>query len=250
MKSKRFEDLVPVYSVEGGEIAAEPLKDFLEAQGIPAMISQDSAGAIYGFTVGNLGMAMILVDPENEAKARELLKEVDKGEYAQEKLTDCPIGCELLGPQSEPIDDPELNARKKVLVICTANSARSQIAEAVINTDCWDSWVAFSAGTDPAANVNPYALRVLEEAAIFHQGYPKSLELFKEIPLDLVITVCDRANESCPIWLGATKHIHVGFLDPAKTEGTDEEKLNAFRECLRNIRATIPALLKAQTDKS
>jgi len=246
MNSKRFEDLIPVYAVEGGEMAAEPVKDFLEAQGVPAMVSKDSAGAIYGFTVGNLGMAMILVDPENEAKAREILRAMETGSFVEERLADCPTGCELIGPQSEAIDDESLNARKKVLVVCTANSARSQISEAVINTDCWDTWVAFSAGTEPAASVNPYALRVLEEADIFHQGYPKSVDLFKDAELDLVITVCDHANETCPLWLGPTKHIHVGFEDPAKVEGSDEVKLQAFRDCLANIRATLPALLKAQ----
>ncbi len=245
MKSKSLEDLVAVYSVEGGEAVAGPLRDFLEAQGIPAMISQESAGAIYGFTVGNLGMAMILVDPENEAKARELLARMERGEYSQEKLAECPAGCELLGPQSEAIDDAQLNARKKVLVICTSNSARSQMAEAVINTDCWDSWIAYSAGIEPAASVNPYAVRVLEEAGIFHQGYPKSVDLFKGMPLDLVLTVCDQANEACPIWLGSGKRSHVGFEDPAKVEGSEEQKLSAFRECLKLIRATIPPLLNS-----
>lgn len=245
MKSKSYEDLVAVYAVEGGEAVAGPIRDFLEAQGIPAMLSQDSAGAIYGFTVGNLGMATILVDPEDEAKARELLARMEQGEFSQEKLADCPIGCELIGPQSEAIDDAELNARKKVLVLCTGNSVRSQMAEAVINTDCWDTWIAYSAGTEPAASVNPYAVRVLEEAGIFHQGYPKLVEVFKDMPLDLVITVCDRANESCPVWLGSVKHVHVGFKDPAKVEGSETEKLFAFRECLKLIRATIPALLKS-----
>lgn len=245
MKSKSYEDLVAVYSVEGGEAVAGPIRDFLEAQGIPAMLSQESAGAIYGFTVGNLGMAMILVDPENEAKARELLAQMERGEYSQEKLSECLTGCELVGPQSEAIDDAELNARKKVLVICTGNSARSQMAEAVINTDCWDSWIAYSAGVEPAASVNPYALRVLEEAGIFHQGYPKSVDLFKDMALDLVLTVCDHANETCPVWLGGDKHIHIGFEDPAKIEGSEAEKLYAFRESLKLIRATIPPLLKS-----
>ena len=245
MKSKSLEDLVEVYSVEGGEAVAGPLRDFLEAQGIPAMVSQESAGAIYGFTVGNLGMATILVDPENAAKARELLAQMERGEYSQEKLAECPTGCELVGPQSEAIDDAELNARKKVLVICTGNSARSQMAEAVINTDCWDSWIAYSAGIEPAASVNPYALRVLEEAGIFHQGYPKSVDEFKGMHLDLVITVCDQANEFCPIWLGGDKRSHIGFEDPAKVEGSDAEKLYAFRECLKLIRATIPSLLNS-----
>jgi len=247
MKSKSLEDLIAIYSVEGGDAVAVPIKDFLEAQGIPTMISRESAGAIYGFTVGNLGMAMILVDPENEAKARELLAQMDRGEYSHEKLAECPTGCELVGPQSEAIDDAELNARKKVLVICTANSARSQMAEAVINTDCWDTWVAYSAGVEPAASVNHYALRALEEAGIFHQGYPKSVDVFKGMPLDLVITVCDHANETCPIWLGGDKHVHIGFEDPAKAEGSDAEKMYAFRECLKLIRATIPPLLKSMS---
>lgn len=246
MKSKRLEDLVAVYATKGGELAATPIKDFLEAQGIPTMIGQDSAGAIYGFTVGNLGVATILVDPENEEAARALLAKMDEGAFEEEKLSDCPLGCEILGPQSEPIDDPDLIARKKVLVICTANSARSQMAEAVINTDCWDKWVAFSAGTEPAAAINPFALQALEKAGIFHQGYPKSVDIFKDTHLDLVITVCDKASESCPNWLGAVKQIHMGFADPAKAEGSDEEKLRIFQGCLEQIRVTIPALLEKE----
>ncbi|MBI9044698.1 MAG: arsenate reductase ArsC [Anaerolineaceae bacterium] len=133
--------------------------------------------------------------------------------------------------------------KKKVLFLCTGNSCRSHMAEAIINTKLGDGWQAFSAGTDPAGYVHPKAITVLEEMGIQHSGESKHTDVFKDIPLDLVITVCDHAAENCPIWLGKGKLVHVGFPDPAKASGTEEEILHVFRQVRDAIAEQIPVVL-------
>ncbi|HAE85854.1 MAG TPA: low molecular weight phosphatase family protein [Anaerolineaceae bacterium] len=172
---------------------------------------------------------------------------MESGEYAHEILVGDAETNENLGVQSQP-DEAELKQRKRVLFLCTGNSARSQMAEAIVNHDLWNRWIAVSAGTRPAGYVHPYALAALEEAGIFHQGESKSVEVFKGQNFDLVVTVCDQAREACPLWLGPEKRIHVGFEDPAAVQGTEEEKMAAFRKTLKLIRATIPAVLKEFED--
>jgi arsenate reductase len=123
----------------------------------------------------------------------------------------------------------KLMTKQKVLFLCTGNSARSQIAEALVNARL-DGWQAVSAGTHPAERVNPYALRALAEIGIHMQGaQPKHVETFLRHSFDLVVTVCDDANENCPVWLGRGKRMHVAFPDPARATGTDDEIMAAFR---------------------
>jgi len=117
------------------------------------------------------------------------------------------------------------------------------MAEAIVNNDCWDKWVAFSAGTEPTGMVNPFAQKVIEEAGIYHQGRSKSVDEFSNDTFDLVVTVCDRANETCPVWLKRGEKIHLGFEDPAAFVGSDEEKITVFRKTFALMRATIPSLL-------
>ncbi len=119
---------------------------------------------------------------------------------------------------------------KKVLVLCTGNSCRSHLAEALINARMGGRWQASSAGTAPAGYVHPFALRVLSEIGIQHEGRSKSTDEFRDSSFDVVITVCDDAAENCPVWLGQGKRVHIGFPDPARATGTDEEILEVFRE--------------------
>ena len=119
---------------------------------------------------------------------------------------------------------------KTVLILCTGNSCRSQLAEALVNNILDDRWLAFSAGTDPAVAVHPLALKVLDEIGIRHSGSPKHVDEFRGYEFDRVITVCDDAAEACPVWLGKGSRVHIGFPDPAKVEGTPEEILMAFRK--------------------
>ncbi len=132
---------------------------------------------------------------------------------------------------------------KKVLFLCTGNSARSQIAEALANARFGGEWQAVSAGTAPAGYVHRMALRALAEAGIEHQGRSKSTEEFRGEPFDLVITVCDDAAENCPFWPGLGRQVHFGLRDPAKATGTEDEILAAFRAVRDRLVAQLPALL-------
>jgi len=133
---------------------------------------------------------------------------------------------------------------RKVLFLCTGNSCRSQIAEAIVNARLSDDWRAFSAGTEPSGYVHPKAIQVLEEIGIAHEGESKSADQFREMDFDLVVTVCDDAAENCPLWLGMGKRTHLGFSDPAKVTGTDDEILAAFRSTRDAIQARVLEFLE------
>jgi arsenate reductase len=133
--------------------------------------------------------------------------------------------------------------KKRVLFICTSNSARSQMAEALVNRDLGDQFEAYSAGTDPKPP-HPLAIRVLAEAGIDHSAArSKSMDEFSGQAFDFVITLCDAANETCPLFFGGVRRAHLGFDDPAKAEGTDEEKLAVFRRVRDEIRIQVEAFL-------
>jgi len=142
---------------------------------------------------------------------------------------------------SLPFDERDYH---KVLFLCTGNSCRSQMAEAIINHNMGEEWQAFSAGTDPAGYVHPKATQVLEEIGIQHQGESKHTKQYKGVDIDLVITVCDDAAENCPVWLGEGRRVHIGFPDPAKATGTEEEILGAFRRVRDGIAERIPKILR------
>lgn len=136
-----------------------------------------------------------------------------------------------------------MKAVRKVLFLCTGNSCRSQIAEAITNSRHPD-WRAFSAGVHPSGYVHPMALRVLREIGIEHRGESKSVEQFRDDQFDLVVTVCDDANEECPVWLGSGKRLHESFRDPAQAVGSDEERMIVFRQVRDQISQKIPELLR------
>lgn len=128
--------------------------------------------------------------------------------------------------------------RRKVLVLCTGNSARSQMAEGLINALRGDRWLAFSAGTHPAGRVHPDAIVAMQELGIdISNARSKSLDEFRDQTFDLVITVCDDAAEECPVWFGQGQRVHIGFPDPAR--GTRHE----FRQVRDDlVRRLIPYL--------
>ena len=132
---------------------------------------------------------------------------------------------------------------KKVLFLCTGNSCRSQMAEAIVNARLGDRWQAFSAGTRPAGYVHPKAIAALAEIGIQHNGRSKLADEFREADLDLVVTVCDSAAEECPIWVGKGKRRHHSFPDPAKAEGTDEQIMDVFRAVRDDIEKEMVRLL-------
>ena len=137
----------------------------------------------------------------------------------------------------------------RVLFVCTGNSARSQIAEAVLGRLGGSDFEVFSAGTEPKG-VNPYSIRVLADAAIDWSGArSKSVDEFVDQPFDYVITVCDRARQSCPVFPGPHNALHWGLEDPAEVEGSDAERLAAFNttyaELDQRIRPFIEVALQA-----
>ena len=131
-----------------------------------------------------------------------------------------------------------------VLFLCTGNSCRSQMAEAIVNARLGADWQAVSAGTKPAGYVHPKAIEALSEIGIKHEGRSKLADEFKGVDFDLVVTVCDSAAEECPLWLGKGKRMHHSFPDPAKAEGTDEEVMNVFRSVRDDIEKEMVGLLK------
>ena len=128
---------------------------------------------------------------------------------------------------------------KKVLFLCTGNSCRSQMAEAIVNARLGETWHAVSAGTKPAGYVHPKALVALSEIGIQHSGSSKRVDEFQNVDFDLVVTVCDSAAEECPIWLGKGKRKHHSFPDPARTDNLDD-----FRKVRDDIEKEIIPLLK------
>ena len=129
--------------------------------------------------------------------------------------------------------------RKKVLFLCTGNSCRSQMAEAIVNARLGEIWRAFSAGTKPAGYVHPKVLQALSEIGIEHKGISKKADEFREVEFDLVITVCDSAAEECPVWLGKGKRTHHSFPDPALTDNIDD-----FRKVRDDIEDIMIRLLQ------
>jgi arsenate reductase len=133
--------------------------------------------------------------------------------------------------------------KRKALFLCTGNSCRSQMAEAIVNARLGDRWEAYSAGTQPAGYVHPFAVRVLAEIGIVHDGRSKNAEEYRETPFDVVVTVCDDAAENCPVWLGQGRRVHLGFPDPARATGSEDEVLAVFRSVRDDIAARVSELL-------
>ena len=127
----------------------------------------------------------------------------------------------------------------RVLFVCTHNSARSQIAEALLERFGGDDFEVFSAGT-VVTRVNPFALRVIEEAGIdWSAARSKSITEFLDQTFDYVITVCDRARATCPVFPGSSNTLHWGLDDPSEVEGSDDEKLAAFRRTETEVSARL-----------
>jgi arsenate reductase (thioredoxin) len=129
--------------------------------------------------------------------------------------------------------------KRKVLFLCTGNSCRSQMAEAIVNARLGNDWKAVSAGTKPAGYVHPKALAALAEIGIQHHGRSKKADEFRDVDFDVVVTVCDSAAEECPLWLGKGRRTHHSFSDPALTDDMDD-----FRKVRDAIAEEIPQLLK------
>jgi arsenate reductase len=131
--------------------------------------------------------------------------------------------------------------KKSILILCTGNSARSQMAEGLLRHDAGDRFEVFSAGTHPT-RVRPEAIAVMQELGIDISGRrSKSVDEFAGRQFDYVLTVCDHARDNCPIFPGNTAAIHHSFDDPAELEGSEEQRLEAFRRVRDQLRQYLRA---------
>ena len=131
-------------------------------------------------------------------------------------------------------------AKRRVLFLCTGNSARSQMAEALVNHFLDNTWEAVSAGTKPSGYVHPLAVRAMAELGIDLSGHrSKHTYEFRDADFDLVITLCDDAARNCPAWLGKGRVVHIGFPDPAAATGSEAEQLEVFRQVRDDIRQRV-----------
>jgi len=136
--------------------------------------------------------------------------------------------------------------RKRVLFVCTNNSARSQMAEGLLRHLYGDHYEVYSAGTLPT-EVHPLAIRAMAELGLDISGQrSKSLDELRGQEFELVVTVCDRAKEACPFFPGGCERVHQSFPDPAAVVGTEEERLQAFRDVRDAIEAWIEETLKIE----
>lgn len=131
-------------------------------------------------------------------------------------------------------------SKRRVLFLCTGNSARSQMGEGLVNHFLGDRWEAVSAGTAPTGYVHPLAVQALAELGIdISAQRSKSADEFRDTDLDVVITVCSGAAEDCPVWLGNGSKKHIGFPDPAAVTGSEEEQLDVFRQVRAGLRERV-----------
>ncbi len=138
--------------------------------------------------------------------------------------------------------------KRRVLFLCTGNSARSQMAEALTNHFLGDRWEAASAGTTPAGYVHPMAVEALAEWGIEIASLrSKSIDEFLGTAFDRVITLCDEAAEHCPVWPGKGQTLHIGFPDPARSTGSRMNRLEEFRQARDGIRERVCAVLQEET---
>lgn len=137
---------------------------------------------------------------------------------------------------------------KRVLILCTGNSCRSQMAEAIWNARGMGAWEADSAGSRPSGYVHPLAIRAMQEMGLdISRNVSKSFAQFQNQPFDLIVTVCDNARESCPVMPGAARTLHWPFDDPAEADGTDDEKMTVFRRVRDEIKGKIEKWIKHES---
>ena len=129
---------------------------------------------------------------------------------------------------------------QRVLILCTGNSCRSQMAEALWESLGMGNWQSESAGSKPSGYVHPLAIQAMQDVGIdISANQSKSLNQFRNETFYLVVTVCDHAKESCPVFVGAKQTLHWPFDDPADAVGTDEQRMDFFRRVRDEIRGKI-----------
>ena len=138
--------------------------------------------------------------------------------------------------------------KKQILFLCTHNSCRSQMAEALANHFLGNRCQAFSAGTE-ATRVNPLAIRVLAELGIdTSRHYSKTIEEYTGQTFDHIVTLCGDANEKCPLFFGGVQRVHIGFNDPSRLSGSDAQVLPEFRRVRDELRQKLTEYLSGEQE--
>jgi arsenate reductase len=138
-----------------------------------------------------------------------------------------------------------------ILILCTGNSCRSHLAEGILHVASGDSFNVQSAGSKPAGYVHPLAIQVMKEIGIdISAHHSKHMNDFLSQPVETVITVCGNADQACPMFPGQVNRHHWGFFDPAKAEGTDDEKLAVFRRVRDEIKLVFEAYAAGRRDQA
>jgi arsenate reductase len=133
-----------------------------------------------------------------------------------------------------------LPPKQRLLILCTGNSCRSQMAAGWVRHLLGDRWQVASAGTHPTKEVHPLAVRVMAEVGIdISKAVPQSVAPLLDQPFDLAITVCDSAREECPVFPGAREQLHISFPDPVEARGSEEERLAVYRAVRDDIRQRL-----------
>jgi len=141
-----------------------------------------------------------------------------------------------------------MKSRRRVLILCTGNSCRSQIAEGWVNHELGETWEARSAGTLPAESVHPLAVRAMAEVGVdISDARPELVHSYLNDSWDLVITVCDSARESCPVFPRPVETLHISFPDPAEAEGSEDEMMEVFRSVRDAIRDSLLPELRTRS---
>jgi arsenate reductase len=141
-----------------------------------------------------------------------------------------------------------MKPKKRVLILCTGNSCRSQMAEGWVNHDLGETWKASSAGTWPADIVHPLAVQAMAEIGVdISDARPESVHTYRDDSWDLVVTVCDSARESCPVFSWPVETIHISFPDPAEAKGNEDERMEAFRRVRDAIRDSLLPEIRARS---
>jgi len=141
--------------------------------------------------------------------------------------------------------------KPRVLILCTGNSCRSHLAEGILRAASGDTLNVQSAGSKPVGYVHPLAIQVMKEIAVdISTHHSKHMNDFLQQPVETVITVCGNADQACPIFPGQVNRHHWGFYDPAKAEGTDEEKRAVFRNVRDEIKMVFGAYADGRRDQA
>jgi len=144
-----------------------------------------------------------------------------------------------------------LPMKPTVLILCTGNSCRSHLAEGILRVAAGDSLNVQSAGSKPMGYVHPLAMQVMKEIGIdISAHHSKHMNDFLQQPVETVITVCGNADQACPMFPGQVNRHHWGFFDPAKAEGTDDEKLAVFRRVRDEIKLVFEAYADGRRDQA